>query len=243
MRLIAAMTLVMAPSIASAGVIAVELTPTDVGSANPAWFSSRPTVNPSLFFGAHGINSGFRVVDFNTAPAGTLAEGGSVTNQYASLGVTMNDIRISEFIYGGNNYGAGFAAEDDVPQVYTFSTPVSAVGIVNTSPDNDLVEFFSGPDGTGTLLFSFRDQEGLPRNFNIDRFVGGVADSGTFIHSFRVSNTSGNLELDELVFVPAEVAAVPEPSTLLLLLVAGGVVIGMSQWRRRFAKPSHENAI
>lgn len=196
--------------VATAGITPIELTPTDVGSGASDRFTDFPTLNPALYLGFDGgVNT--RTVDFNTAPDGTLSEGGSVSTQYASLGVTMNDIRISASIFGGNNYGTGFAAEDDVPQVYTFSTPVIAVGIVNTSPDKDLIEFFSGPNGTGELLFSFRDQENLSTNFNIDRFVGGVATDGTRIGSFVVSNSSGNLELDELIFV------VPAPGSALVL--------------------------
>lgn len=191
---------------AQAAVIGIEFTPTDVGSSNTAVFTTFPTDDPALFLGAdYGGN--VRLVDFNTAPDGPLSEGGTISTQYSSLGVTMNNIRISSAIYGGNNYGTGFAAENDPPQIYSFSTPVIAVGIVNTSPDNDLVEFFSGLGATGTLLLSFRDQEGLSPNFDIDRFVGAIATDGDTIGSIRISNNTGNLELDELIF------AVPEPTT------------------------------
>lgn len=191
--------LIVAAGGSAADVTPIELTPTDVSSGNAAYFTARPTANGALFFGVdHGAN--FRAVDFNTAPDGVLVEGGSVTTQYASYGVTMNDIRVSAAIYGGNNYGVGFAAEDDAPQVYTFDAPVVAVGIVNTSPDRDLVQFFSGPNATGQLLLEFRDQQNTGVNFNIDRFVGGSITGTTRIRSFRMSNASGNLELDELIF-------------------------------------------
>ena len=196
-------------SAANAGINPIELTPTDVSSANAAYFTNRPTMNASTFLG-FDPGSDLRIVDFNTAPDGPLSEGLSVTNQYASSGVTMNNIRITTSIYGGNNYGTGFATEDNIPQIFTFSTPVIAVGIVNTSPDNDLIQFWSGPNATGTLLLEFRDQQDVPRNFNIDRFVGGTATEGTRIGSFVVSNTSGDLELDELIFViPAPGSAAP----------------------------------
>jgi hypothetical protein len=187
---------------AAAGIDRVELTPTAVGSGTMSFFTVRPTADPDLFLGL-GAGADTRRVDFNTAPDGTLFEGASLNTQYASIGVTMNDIRISSAIYGGNNYGFGFATEDNIEQVFTFSDPVIAVGIVNTSPDQDLVRFYSGPAATGDLLDEFRDQEGLATNFTIDRFVGGVATGGTRIGSFSVSNTSGDLELDELIFVVA----------------------------------------
>jgi hypothetical protein len=205
-------------SAAWAQITPLELTPADVGSIDVSYFTTSPTTDPALFFGAD-YGSAVRAVDFNSAPDGALTEGGTVTTQYASLGVTMNNIRTSADIYGGNNYGAGFAAENDAPQVYTFTSPVIAVGIINTSPDMDLVEFYSGPNATGTLLFSFQDQEGQGLNFNIDRFVGGISAPGVTIGSFRVANVSGNLELDELIFV-----VVPEPGSMILAL-AGAICL------------------
>lgn len=191
--------LAIAATASFASVTKIDLTPTAVGSGDPNRFTVFPTANPSLFFGRnYGIR--FRKVNFNTAPDGPLVEGGNVTTQYASLGVTMNTIRISGDIYGGNLYGAGYAAEHDLPQIYTFTTPVVAVGIVNTSPDKDRVQFFSGPGATGTLLHEFVDTDGLPLNFNTDRFVGGTATDATTIGSFVINNQSGNLELDELIF-------------------------------------------
>ena len=202
--------LLLSPAWASsawAQVTKIELTPTQVGSRNTTYFTIAPTDDPALFFGVPFDD--VRLVDFNSAPDGALVEGGEVTTQYGSLGVMMNSVRVSAFIYGGNNYGAGFATEDNQAQVFTFTEPVKAVGIVNTSPDKDLVRFFSGPDGTGALLFSFNDQQDLPLNFNIDRFVGGIADAGVTIGSFVLSNKSGDLELDELIFAIADPPTCP----------------------------------
>ncbi len=213
------LVLVGCVSIGSAQITPIELTPTNVASGNSTFFTAFPTLNPAIFFGTDYGNR-VRAVNFNTAPGGALSEGGNVNTQYASLGVTMNDIRISASIYGGNNYGAGFATEDNVPQVFTFPAGVKAVGIVNTSPDRDLIQFFSGPNATGTLLYSFRDQENVGINFNIDRFVGGIAGPGVSIGSFVVSNTAGDLELDELIFV------VPEPVTTLSGVVSLSDFVG-----------------
>lgn len=206
MRFLFSVGAVLLMSAAASGqVTKIELTPADVGSGNGAHFTVPPTTNPALYFGRELVNAAGRGqvvgVNFNTAPDGPLVEGGQVTTQYASWGVTMNSIRITADIYGGNLYGPGFATEDNDGQIFTFTEPVIAVGIVNTSPDKDKVDFFSGPNGTGLLLFSFNDQEGLPMNFNVDRFVGGVAEGCTTIGSFKVSNISGDDELDELIFI------------------------------------------
>jgi hypothetical protein len=167
----------LSSSAAFAQVTKIELTPTAVGSGDSAFFTVPPTTHPAMYFGRELVARAGRGqvvgVTFNTAPDGPLVEGGFVTTQYASWGVTMNSIRITADIYGGNLYGPGFATEDNDGQIFTFTQPVIAVGIVNTSPDKDKVDFFSGPDGTGVLLFSFNDQEGRGMNFNIDRFVGG----------------------------------------------------------------------
>lgn len=206
----------------NAGVTAIEYTPTDLASGDTSYFTTSPTSSPELFLGLENLDD-YRTISFNTAPDGALSEGGNVNTQYTSLGVTMNDIRISAIIYGGNNYGAGFATEDNIPQIFNFTTPVLAAGIVNTSPDRDLVQFYSGADGTGELLLEFRDQENIGVNFNIDRFVGGIATDGTTIGSMVVSNQSGDLELDELIFV------VPSPGGFFVLGLAG---FAMSTRRR-----------
>lgn len=186
----------------------IELTPTDVGSTQASYFEVSPTADPQLFFGAaYGTN--VPGLNFNTAPDGALSEGGTVNTKYASKGLLINNVRISASIYGGNRYGDGFVVENDFPQIYSFSPPVVAVGIANTSPDKDFIEVFSGPNATGELLLSFRDQEDMPTNFDVDRFVGGRALNGVTIGSFRISNASGNLELDELIFAVFATAVLP----------------------------------
>ncbi len=213
--------LMAAPTVAFSQITPIELTPTDVGSSNTTYFTTPPTVDPTLFFGPTLGTQAIRV-NFDTAPDGLLSNNLLITNEYASYGVTMNAIRISSTLYGGNLYGnPGFATNHDSPQVYTFTTPVIAVGIVNTSPDKDRIEFYAGPNATGTLLFAFNDQvDAASPNFNIDRFVGGIADSDVTIGSFRIINQSGNLELDELIFVP-----VPEPTSAAILGGAGLMVV------------------
>lgn len=190
----------------------IELTPTDVGSASSSTFSVLPTGNPGTF-GLTGSLVG--TADFDTdALGGTIAAGTFLTDEYAALGMSANSIRIDNNVYGGPA-SAPNATEHNTPQVFTFDTPVVAAGIINTSPDHDNVELWSGSGGTGTLLMGYVDQDGLPRNFNIDRFVGGRV-CGSLIGSMVLYNATGDLELDELLWeVPTD-----------LLLVAGFPVQG-----------------
>jgi hypothetical protein len=180
---------------------AIELTPGDVASASASVFDPLPSDSPETF-GFDG--SDVRVVDFDTTPSGaSLAADTELTDEYESLGVTMNNIRIDSDVFEGPA-SAPNATEDNDPQVFTFSVPVTRVGIVNTSPDQDTVQLWSGPDGTGEMLFEFQDQVGVGSpNFNIDRFVG-VECSGAQIGSVLFTNASGDLELDDLVFEIAE---------------------------------------
>jgi len=175
----------------------IELAPPAVQSLSSAVFSTLPTADPARF----GLTGGdVRRVNFDTTPANTpLPSGAYLTNEYASIGVVMNGIRISNSVYGGPASPPNATWFDQGP-VFTFTVPVVAVGIINTSPDHDTVQLWSGPNGTGTLLLTFQDRAGQPINFNQDLFIGGRAVSGATIGSMRWTNASGNLELDELIF-------------------------------------------
>ena len=228
--------MLLAAGNASAAIIPIELTPTDVGSGNASIFTVLPTDNPGLF-GLTGPD--VRFVDFDVDASGNpIASGTAITNQYASLGVTMNGFQVSNSVFGGpasapNATTTGFVPGADL--VFTFSVPVVAFGAINTSPDADVLEFWSGPDGTGTLLLTFADQGGTTSpNFNVDRFVGGFITGGTPIGSIVYVNASGQIELDEFIFMVEldffERVTTPEPATLTLF---GAAAFGAGWLRRR----------
>ncbi len=221
----------------------IELTPSDVGSTSSSVFSTLPTANPALF-GFTGDD--VRKVNFDTAPDGSLLSSGTVlTSQYESLGVTMNGIQISSSVYGGPASPPNATTSPFQPghlQTFTFSEPVIAVGLINTSPDQDLIEYYSP---TGDLLFTTRDQQGLPKNFNVDRFVGARVTDNNRIGSVVFANNTGQTELDELIFevsppIPEylyDVEAIdPDNDTLTYEILEGpdGMVIddtaGVIQW-------------
>ncbi len=192
----------------------IELRPSDVGSASGSVFGTLPTDDPALF---GLVGDDVRRVDFDVAPDGTaLASGTALWDQYAELGVTMNGIVLRSSVYGGPASPPNATFEGStVRQVFRFAVPVAAVGVINTSPDQDLVQFYApgvDPDAPDAEpLYVFRDQEGEPKNFNVDRFVGGRAIGGGLIGSLVLTNNSGDIELDELIFEVASERACDGP--------------------------------
>ena len=210
----------------------IELVPKDVGSTSSSTFSKLPTSDPALF-GLTGTD--IRKVNFDTTPAGeTIASGTTLTNEYASIGVEMENIRVVSDVYGGaasppNATTSPF--QQGFEQRFRFTVPVVAVGVINTSPDQDRFEFYST---TGELIYSTRDQDDQSGpNYNIDRFVGARTTNDRLIGSMLLVNASGQIELDEMIFEVSTatlahstltykvVAADPDGDVLSFRLVGG----------------------
>ncbi len=178
-----------------------ELTPSDVGSANTDVFTTLPTEDPALF----GLNgSDIRRVNFDRTPAGDpIASGSFLTDEYAGVGVSMNNIEVSNNVYGNPASLPNATTTTFTPGLrleFTFHVPVVAVGVINTSPDQNEIEYYSPQ---GVRLFKTRDQDNEPGGsytYSIDRFVGARVNDGNLIGSFTLVNTTGQVELDELVF-------------------------------------------
>ena len=180
----------------------IELTPEDVASDQTGTFSTLPTSDPTLF----GFDENVQRVNFDQDPFGNpIPSGTFITLQYESIGLVMNNFQVSSSVFGGaaSSPNATFTpATPGESLEFQFVVPVAAVGFINTSPDQDPIEFL---DSEGEVIFSTRDQDDQPGpNFNVDRFLGFVADPGRPISSLRVINNTGNLELDELIFTPIE---------------------------------------
>lgn len=221
----------------------IELTPADVGSSSTTTFSSLPTANPALF-GILGAD--VRSINFDIDPFGNpILSGTALTNEYASIGVTMNGIQVSSGVFGGAASGPNATTSSFIQGqnlIFTFSVPVVSFGAINTSPDADVLEFWSGPNGTGTLLLTFQDQNGTTSpNFNVDRFIGGHVTGTSAIQSVVYQNNSGQIELDEFIFAADEGfflpggqgnpdGAVPEPGALALFGIG---LLGLCMTARR----------
>ena len=202
-----------------AAFIPIELTPSDLGFGASPVFTILPTANALIF----GFSGDVRKVNFdidqngNAIPANTL-----VANEYDTLGVVMNNIFVDTFAFGGAASAPNATRFTD-PQLFTFNVPVSAVGIINTSPDNDMIEVFNV---SGVSMGMFTDQS---TTSTLDRFVGYRATGGDLIGSIRYLNGVSDLELDELIF---EVSAVPLPAALPLFGSALAA-LGIVGWRRK----------
>jgi len=242
------LVMVTTSSMAYADLIPIELTPTDVGSLSSDTFSTLPTANPALF-GIVGAD--VRSINFDVDPFGNpIPSGTSLTNQYESIGVILNGIVVSSGVFGGAASPPNATITPFTPGldlIFTFTVPVVSFGAINTSPDADVLEFWSGPNATGTLLASFADQGGTNSpNFNVDRFIGGIVTGTSAIQSVVYENNTGQIELDEFIFSADEnffepggqgnpnPTEVPEPSTFALLAL-GLALLGFcgSHSRRR----------
>ena len=107
-----------------------------------------------------------------------------------------------------------------------FNAPVSAVGFdtVNYDIDNDTAQAFVG----STLIGSF------PPASNLTGFIGVLDTSGATISSVDIrTSAAGNAfnAFDNVSFATGG-AAVPEPSSLVLVAIAGLAGIGAARRRR-----------
>ena len=234
---------------ASATLIPIELTPGDVGSTSSTNFSTLPTDDPALF-GIVGPD--VRFIDFDFDPFGNpIASGTFLTNEYASIGMTMNGIQVSSGVFQGAASAPNATTTPFIPVtdlIFTFSVPVVSFGAINTSPDADALEFWSEPNGTGELLLTFADQGGTSSpNFFVDRFIGGHVTGTSAIQSVVYQNNTGQIELDEFIFTADEgffdpggqgnpIQGVPEPGAIALLGI-GLAGLGFMRRQRRSAHP------
>jgi len=183
------------------------------------------TILPTNNKGIYDFSGDVREADFDLDQNGFVISSGTfVANEYDLLGVVMNSIYVDELAFEGAA-SAPNATRFTNTAIFTFSVPVTAVGIINTSPDpNEGVEVF---DGNGVSMGSFIHGA----NPNLDRFVGYRATGTDLIGSIVYSNGLSDLELDELIF---EVSAVPIPAALPLF-GTGLALLGFMGWRRRRA--------
>jgi len=210
--------------------------------ASPIFYVGNPSGNSSDWGSAVlGLGGSINTnVNFDTHPTGalinafytisdgvTFSETGPITTVQNGAGPADGNTSgqvpgegthpVSNFLFGGVG-----------PKVLTisFNTPVLGAGFFtldyfDTNP-NDLMRIlaYDGPNGTGTLLGS---ASSVNQNFQNNRlYFMGVSDNANDIRSIQFtysgSGTGDSIGIDNIRFATAgNVAAVPEPASLLLL--------------------------
>jgi hypothetical protein len=157
-----------------------------------------------------------------------VASGAAVTDQFAAFGAT----------FSGLNYSAGFAPRPNTSGALLFRFPITNAGIVFNAAVSDATFALSSNQGrakftsflNGIEVESFSASiagTAAPGNAvgNVFGFTGSLFDE----IRFTTSGSTG-ASFDNLSFNAAQVAAVPVPASLPLLLAGAGVLAAL---RRR----------
>ena len=241
-------------AIALIGVIAFETRAGVVGYVN------NPTTNSSDFAtGVAGLGGAINTnVNFDAMPTGTLTS----NFYTASDGVTLTaSATTNQVLFGagpgqGNTFSPPLSPGEGphpasnflqaispggVPNNLTisFNTPVLGVGLFTVDYFGAAgfhnffsIEAFTGQNGTGASLGSFTSD---PFNFQMNNlyFMGltsSAGDIGSLVFSRASDDTGDVVGIDNIEF--ATRAAVPEPSSLVLGLIAGAGMLVYARSRR-----------
>jgi len=186
----------------------------DNGVSSLAQMTNSVAAETAFAAAAPGLN----IITFESGlPAGVGASGGSITNNSGCGALCgFNTTAGGQYFYllvGGT-------------ATFTFTTPINAFGVYITGLQTDLV-------AQETLTFS----DGSSQTINTPTATGGggafmgFTDIGASIVSISYNASNDVVSLDDVQYGTAG-AAVPEPSSLLLL-GTGLLVLGMVVIRKR----------
>jgi hypothetical protein len=181
-------------------------------------------------------------------------EGLTVTNDtgaYTSLSQTVGGVTMTVTRVGGNAFDLGnlsglipsadgwgsstlspFFDTSNSAFVFTFSEPVSAfsvqLGDFDGDSDSESGTAYSGANGTGTALGTFGGTWGLSNISGDPPETDSISDPGIMSVVF-IGGSSGypNSVYYDNIMVTTNVAATPEPSSILLLLSGVGGFAGL----------------
>jgi hypothetical protein len=165
---------------------------------------------------------------------GTAADGTSGPNRgvsFVNVSGLSNDASFTYYSGAPSLLGTAYAHTfgDDKAFMNVAGGTFGALSFYYSSPVavSGAVRAYSGPNGTGSLLGSFNmsanDAGLLYDTWTLANFAfSGVAQS------FDFTASANAVALDNI-----NVAAVPEPSTVLLMLAGGAALLGVRNRRRR----------
>lgn len=143
-----------------------------------------------------------------------LAQGASFTNV---LGLS-NDADFTYFSNAPSPLGVAFVQLDGVVNTAAYLNVAAGVsgglGFYYASTDTATIKAYSGLNGSGTLLGTIN----LGATGDYDTWKMAVLSFGGTAQSFDLSGTNGVAALDNI-------SAVPEPSSIALLLAGGALVL------------------
>ena len=166
--------------------------------------------------GATGLTGSFSTIAFD---AGTVAQGGVVTNQFAGasfIGFTWDNSTQGQT---GSTGFSGGALLGSGPVVITFSSPVSAAAFA-------MVDQSTGFSFTARLGGTFVETFFLTVPFNPG--AGFVGFQGILFDSIAITNPFGQFSIDTLQYTTASGSA-PDAASTLLLLSAGIACLSLAR--------------
>lgn len=192
---------------------------------------------------SNNLGPGSIVINFDNLTGGTsLTTGDVVTNQYAGLGVTINDgvqnalanASVSGLFSGHSQPNVLFVEQNfsvtAAPLQILFASPVSEVALFfSTSLSADL--FLTAYDASNTVIES-DDFIGISNSIG-RAGEAGIAAPGISRLDLSSNGGSFNFEIDDLTFIPAASSSVTTPEPATLLLVGSGIAAALSRRRRK----------
>jgi hypothetical protein len=162
-----------------------------------------------------------------------------VTASGSSVHVVGPGFEVDSVDGGGNNGHSFFSSDGATGIKFTFDANVLGVlpthaALAWTDGDGGN-RTFQAWDSLGNLIGTINDPtphffsqgDGDPTNYRLF----GAIDSGG-ISAIFISNPTGGIEVDHLQYGFLS-ASVPEPSSLIQLLLGSGLVVGLCHLRRR----------
>lgn len=186
---------------------------------------------PALLFFMSGCVQASTVIDFEGLPDSTI-----VTNQYPGLTFTnaiilTSGISLNEFEFPPRS-GVNVISDNGGPMTIDFSAPVVDFGGYFTYLEPLTLLGFDASNAqvvSATSLFSTNDALYGDPGSSPNEFIGLSWASGISSVTITGDPAGSSFVLDDLTYTAGQATTVPEPASLLLLLVAMSSYFGIKK--------------